>query len=137
MLALVPAVGWLSRGDLSTRRGHAGPLIEVPDAQCLGERRCEYALSVRGAASDAELVRTTEDYRFLVADAPGCVELSGVLEVIGPPFGATALKRAEDSDGFVLRVYNPGRPHGWVGVGGAVRCGRWSAAGSRRPPSSR
>ena len=35
-LTLLRCVGWLSRGDLGTRRGHAGPELPVPGPQCLG-----------------------------------------------------------------------------------------------------
>lgn len=121
LLTLVRAVGWLSRDDLATRRGGAGPQVEAPGAQGLGERVCEYALSVRGGLPDDELVRATEDYRFAAADAPARVQLDGVLEVSGARFAATALKGAEDGDGFILRVYNPGRRRGWVRVAAAGR----------------
>ena len=80
-LTLLRAVGWLSRDDLPTRPQPAGPSIAVPDAQGLGERLGEYALSVRGGLDDAALVRATEDYRFAAADGPGLIELAGVLEV--------------------------------------------------------
>jgi mannosylglycerate hydrolase len=122
-LTLVRAVGWLSREDLPTRPGAAGPQIAVPDAQGLGERRCEYALSLGGGADDAALVRATEDYRFGAADAPGRVDLDGVLDVDGERFACTAVKRAEDGDGLIMRVHNPGRRRGWVRVDRAVeRC---------------
>jgi mannosylglycerate hydrolase len=121
LLTLVRAVGWLSRDDLSTRRGGAGPQVEAPGAQGVGERVCEYALSARGGMPDDELVRATEDYRFPPADAPARVELGGVLDVSGARFVATALKGAEDGDGFILRVYNPGRLRGWVRVAAAGR----------------
>jgi mannosylglycerate hydrolase len=122
-LTLVRAVGWLSRGDLPPRPVHAGPAIRVPDAQGLGERRLEYALGLRGGAGDAELVRTTEDYRFAAADGPGRIALDGALDVAGERFACTAIKRAEDGDGLIVRLHNPGPEPGWVRVGGEVeRC---------------
>jgi alpha-mannosidase len=120
-LTLLRAVGWLSRDDLSTRPVAAGPAVPVPDAQGLGEHVCEYALSVRGASEDAELVRIADDYRFELADGPGRIELDGVLDAEGERFACSALKGAEDGDGIVLRVHNPGADPGWVRVGGAVR----------------
>jgi alpha-mannosidase len=120
-LTLLRAVGWLSRDDLTTRRGGAGPPIAVPDAQGLGERVCEYALSLAGATGDAELVRAADDYRFELAEGPGRVDLAGLLEVEGERFACSALKGAEDGDGVILRLYNPGRVPGWVRIGGAVR----------------
>lgn len=43
-LTLLRSVGWLSRDDLSTRRGAAGPLVPTPGAQCLGHYSYEYAI---------------------------------------------------------------------------------------------
>ena len=43
-LTLLRCVGWLSRDDLMTRRVAAGPLVETPEAQCLGVHRFEYAI---------------------------------------------------------------------------------------------
>jgi alpha-mannosidase len=116
-VTLLRAVGWLARDDLLTRPGVAGPAIRVPDAQGLGERRCEYALSVRGGAGDAELVRATEDYRFAAADGPDGIPAGGLLEITGERFACTALKGAQDGDGLILRVFNPGRDPAWVRLG--------------------
>jgi alpha-mannosidase len=43
-LTLLRAVGWLSREDLGTRTGHAGPAIETPGAQQAGSHRFRYSL---------------------------------------------------------------------------------------------
>jgi len=43
-LQLLRATGWLSRGDLSTRQVVAGPMVEAPEAQCLGRQRFEYTI---------------------------------------------------------------------------------------------
>jgi 2-O-(6-phospho-alpha-D-mannosyl)-D-glycerate hydrolase len=43
-LTLIRAVGWLSRDDLSTRTGHAGPAMETPGAQVPGACRFRYSL---------------------------------------------------------------------------------------------
>ena len=44
-LTLLRCVGWLSRNDLRSRRGGAGPMIETPEAQMLGRHAFEYALT--------------------------------------------------------------------------------------------
>ena len=44
-LTLIRAVGWLSRGDLRWRHGHAGPGLETPEAQSPGRHRFEYAVT--------------------------------------------------------------------------------------------
>ncbi len=43
-LTLLRSVGWLSRDDLTTRTGNAGPEIETPGAQVLGGHRFRYSL---------------------------------------------------------------------------------------------
>jgi mannosylglycerate hydrolase len=105
-LTLLRSVGWLSRDDLSTRRGGAGPQLPTPGAQCLGEHVFEYALEL-GEHGSAELVRRSQDYRFDFAEGPPGAVLEGPLSVDGGiVFGA--LKAAEDGDGVILRVFNPG-----------------------------
>jgi len=43
-ITLLRGVGWLSRGDLRERRGHAGPALETPTAQCTGPQRFRYCV---------------------------------------------------------------------------------------------
>lgn len=43
-LTLLRCVGWLSRGDLPVRQGHAGPALETPNAQMPGTWTFEYAI---------------------------------------------------------------------------------------------
>jgi alpha-mannosidase len=43
-LTLLRSVGWLSREDLTTRTGHAGPAMETPGAQVPGGHRFHYSL---------------------------------------------------------------------------------------------
>jgi mannosylglycerate hydrolase len=105
-LTLLRCVGWLSRDDLSTRRGGAGPQLPAPGAQCLGEHVFEYALEL-GEPGDADLLRHSQDYRFDFAEGPPGAELEGPPDIDGPVV-FSALKGAEHGDGLVLRVFNPG-----------------------------
>jgi len=54
-LTLLRSVGWLSRDDLRTRGGGAGPRMPTPEAQCLGEQRFDYVLQVCGNQRQAAL----------------------------------------------------------------------------------
>jgi mannosylglycerate hydrolase len=105
-LTLLRCVGWLSRDDLSNRRGGAGPQLPTPGAQCPGEHVFEYALEL-GEPGDAELLRRSQDYRFDFAEGPPGAEVEGPLSVDGP-LAFSSLKAAEDGDGVVLRIFNPG-----------------------------
>ncbi len=63
LLTLLRCVGWLSRSDLATRRGGAGPELETPDAQERGEHRFEFAVATfRGSYLDSGLLQRVEAY---------------------------------------------------------------------------
>jgi mannosylglycerate hydrolase len=115
-LTLLRAVEWLSRGDLTTRRGHAGPALLTPGGQCLGDHTFEYALVPHAGWWDGasmEVANAAEDFEAgLRAVATGTHE--GALPAVWasvtlapPELALSALKRAEREDGLVLRVYNP------------------------------
>jgi alpha-mannosidase len=105
-LTLLRCVGWLSRDDLATRRGGAGPQLPVPGAQCLGEHVFQYALEL-GEPADAELLRRSQDYRFDFAEGAPGVALEPPFDVEGD-LVFSALKAAEDGDGTILRAFNAG-----------------------------
>jgi hypothetical protein len=126
-LTLLRCVGWLSRDDLPTRPdGHAGPGMETPEAQCLGEHTFEYALSLGGDASDAALARAAQDYRVDFLLGPAGLDADGVLQVETEGALLSALKGAEDGNGQVLRLFNPGTEPTQARVSGvfgsACRC---------------
>jgi mannosylglycerate hydrolase len=121
-LTLLRCVGWLSRDDLSTRRGGAGPQLPVPGAQCHGDHVFEYAVEL-GEPADAELLRRSQDYRFDFVEGAPRVEPASPLEPVGGDLVFSALKAAEDGDGVVLRLF-------YAGEGS-------SGAGPRLPPGSR
>ena len=110
LLTLFRAVGWMSRGDLSTRHGHAGYNVQTPDAQGLGPLRFRYAIAV-----GADAIRQVEPgligpraialERAAAGDCPFLsVEPAGVRLSI--------FKRADDSDAFIVRMWGP--PSGGV-----------------------
>jgi len=107
-LTLLRCVGWLSCSDLSTRPGAQEPHIPTPDAQCLGSHTFEYAISLRGDGSEAELLRASQDYRMGFVAGPSGEELPEILALEGDGFVFGALKGAEDGQGVVLRLFNPG-----------------------------
>ncbi len=108
------AVGELSRGDLPTRRGHAGWPTAIPGAQCPGRHRVELALAPVGQAElergdavpelweDAFLPVRGAWLRDAVALDPAPVDIS--LE--GAGLVPSAIKPAQVGSSMILRCYN-------------------------------
>lgn len=113
IITLLRCVEWLSRNDLATRRGDAGPQLETPGAQEIGEHTFEYAL-VPHAGDWRNAVRDAHEFvapmRALVTLAhPGSLpQHMGLLTVSPGEFVVTAIKPAEEGPGLILRGYNIG-----------------------------
>jgi alpha-mannosidase len=112
-LTLLRCVGWLSRDDIATRRGGAGPSLPVPDAQCPGTHTFSYSLiPYRGdwLTAVAEAQRFQAPLRAMaVHPAPGDLPAeSSFLRVDAPDILVSAIKGAEDRRGIVVRLYNVG-----------------------------
>jgi len=109
MVTLYRSVGWLSRSDLSVRRGGAGPDIETPASQLLKELR--FRISV---------IPYTREPAYNEAEAflspPLLLRVDGLKEPIPrsasfveipPELVLTAFKPSEDGKGLVIRLWNP------------------------------
>ena len=112
-LTLLRCVGWLSRDDLVTRPGHAGPGLPTPGAQCPGRHVFEYAVVPHAGDWTACF---QEAHAF---NAPLRAVLTSVHQGSLPPAGSfvtvepdtvvvSAVKAAETGDGLIVRVYNVG-----------------------------
>lgn len=117
-ITLLRAVGYLSRADLSTRGGHAGPGTPTPDAQCLGRNfDMRFAIRPHNMEETSQIFFEAMQWRSL----PIYGQLwgyfpekkAGVFE--GPFLQAegnvilSAFKPRETGSGFVLRLFNPTR----------------------------
>ena len=110
-LTLLRCVGWLSRGDLSVRRGHAGPGLPTPEAQCPGTHTFHYAL-VPHAADRRPAVDQAHAFNTplrAVATGPHAGDLPPARSfVTAEPtaFIVSAVKEADDGDGLIVRLWN-------------------------------
>ena len=59
---LLRSVGWLSRDDLKTRKDHAGPAIQTPEAQCIGEYQYHYSFVLLRKGDESEAYRMAKDF---------------------------------------------------------------------------
>ncbi len=116
-LTLLRCVGWLSRDDFSTRRGHAGPAIETPGAQLIGTWAFDYAIcpqASRPAADKYEMAYAFETPMRTVCTSahsgylPGIGSFVSIDTTSGSPdsFIVTTVKRSETGAGWLLRGYN-------------------------------
>ena len=94
LLTLLRCVGWLSRSDLATRRGGAGPELETPDAQELGEHRFEFAVATfRGDYFDGGLLQRVEAY----TSPPRIFPAAATIAIPPPSHCSDAIIRASSS----------------------------------------
>jgi 2-O-(6-phospho-alpha-D-mannosyl)-D-glycerate hydrolase len=113
-VTLLRAVGFLSRGDLSTRRGNAGPDTPVEGAQCLRDFEMRFAVRPYGADE--------ADRLFAEASLWRCAPITGLISAFAPePQGdyegpllalegrgvvLSALKRTHRGANVVCRLHN-------------------------------
>jgi mannosylglycerate hydrolase len=62
-VTLVRSVGWMSRRDLVTRGVGAGPDMETPEAQCLGNECFEFQISLLNGAPPIKALAQAERFR--------------------------------------------------------------------------
>jgi hypothetical protein len=113
-VTLLRAVGQLSRGDLSTRPGHAGWPTATPEAQCLGLDRLQLAIApvdARDLHAGSALPELWEDV-FLPPRAVWLRQATPLrlpeleLQLEGAGLVLSSVKPAEEGEAIVLRCYN-------------------------------
>ena len=128
-LTLLRCVGWLSRPDLTCRRGDAGPEKSTPGAQEIGTHLFEYSLIPHSAGTSAPenglsaTAKTLDGrgahfealaFNALLQAMPtdqheGPMPSSASWVQVSPPdFVLTAIKPPEEGDGLIVRGFNAG-----------------------------
>jgi membrane-associated phospholipid phosphatase len=108
-ITLLRAVGWLSRGDLPERKGHAGPALATPSAQCIGERVYRYCVvPLGGDVTLAQAVREIREWLSPAWSAQGDGARS-LYSVEGDPAVQPSALRAGPDGSVVARLFNPSR----------------------------
>lgn len=110
-LTLTRCVGWLSRDDLDTRRGHAGPGIETPGAQMPGRWTFEYAIIPHPggwqSAYHQAYAFTAPPRAIPTGLHPGELPNIGAFVTHSPEeFVISAVKETEDGRGWLVRGVN-------------------------------
>jgi mannosylglycerate hydrolase len=129
LLTLLRCVGWLSRSDLATRRGGAGPELETPAAQEVGAHQFEFAVALyRGSYLDAALVQRAAAYsyppRVFAANTPPGKELS-LARCDNPRIAFSTARLTARAARYRVRAYSaspkPERAQFTFGVGAKAR----------------
>ena len=99
----------LSRDNLKSRKGHAGPPIEVPEAQCLGKIEAEYAIIP--FTDFGEAVKRAKEFTqplvAVLAEKTGSLPTKLSFFSIHPEeVGVSAIKMSENNEYVVLRIFN-------------------------------
>ncbi|MEI7553678.1 glycoside hydrolase family 38 C-terminal domain-containing protein [Candidatus Chlorohelix sp.] len=113
-ITLLRSVGWLSRDDLKTRRGHAGPGMPTPGAQCQGRHYFHYALMphkgewlVSGAQQQAHAFNHPM-IGVMAAKQTGELPISQSFVEIQPRVMAlSTIKGSDDGAAVIVRLWNP------------------------------
>ncbi len=110
-LTLLRCVGWMGRDDLPNRLQMPGPLLEIPEAQCLGEYAFAYSVIPHGPdplpAWRQAWAFQTPLHAIQAARRTGALPLSASLvRSDQPAFVITAVKAADNTDGLIVRGYN-------------------------------
>jgi membrane-associated phospholipid phosphatase len=107
-ITLLRAVGWLSRGDMPERRGHAGPALETPSAQCIGERVYRYCVVPFGPEMTLALAaREVREFLTPVRVVRGEGTPRRFLELARDSAVQVSALRAGPDGTLVLRLVNP------------------------------
>jgi mannosylglycerate hydrolase len=110
-LTLLRCIGWLSRDDLSARKGHAGPFMETPGAQMIGKWSFDYSIiphSGNWQSAYWQAYAFETPFRAVTASlhAGELPQFGSFLETAPESFVVSAVKRSEDGRGWLVRGYN-------------------------------
>jgi len=112
-ITLLRCVGFLSRGDLLTRKNYAGSPIPTPEAQCKGKHIFKYAiLPHSGTWQEAKVYQSAHGFNVplqaVQTDShPGTLSTRNSFLTITPGnLVLSAIKQAEDGTGIIIRFYN-------------------------------
>ncbi len=110
-VTLLRCFGWLSRDDLATRKGAAGPLLETPGGQELGTHRFDLSLipfpgDVRGAVAEAEIMQAGLRAEVTALHSGRMPSSASLLAIDPPNLKLTSVRAAEDGLGLIVRLVN-------------------------------
>ncbi len=111
-ITLLRCVGWLSRADLRSRSGQAGPIIPTPGEQCPGRHSFDYSLvphigGWQTVFHQAEQFGNSMRAQITSRQAGYLPHHLSFIEIEPGELVVSSEKLAERGNGIVVRVYNP------------------------------
>jgi alpha-mannosidase len=107
-ITLLRAVGWLSRGDMPERRGHAGPALETPSAQGIGSRTYRYCVvPLPGEMTLARAGREVREFLSPARVVRGAKTAGPFIELPRDSALQLSALRAGADGALALRLFNP------------------------------
>jgi alpha-mannosidase len=111
-LSLIRSIGWLSRDDLATRKGHAGPMgIETPEAQMLGKYSFDYSF-IPGGKDLTKSIHQAYAFNAPLKSATTTIHSGNLPPSISfimsdnQDFILTTIKLSEKEDRLIVRGFN-------------------------------
>ncbi|MEJ5229604.1 MAG: hypothetical protein WHT65_06345 [Pseudothermotoga sp.] len=118
-MTLLRSVEWLSRDDLVTRPGHAGPGIKTPEAQGIGEHLLEFSIILHENWNIEDVYRKVREYQITPLAIQGKFEKKPMMQKIEVLNGfLSAFKPSENGKGVIMRIFDP------TGKNPTVKCTR-------------
>ncbi len=106
-LTILRGVGWLSRNDLVTRPGHAGPGIKTPEAQGIGQHTAEFSIILHDKWSIKDVYYHVRNYQIAPMAIQGHFERMPKIELVVEKGFLSAFKPSEDDKGVIIRTFDP------------------------------
>ncbi|MGQ4892623.1 MAG: glycoside hydrolase family 38 C-terminal domain-containing protein [Candidatus Njordarchaeia archaeon] len=108
-LTIFRSIGYLSRGDLESRKGHAGPGLPTPGAQCKRLLKFQYSIiPFRDKWESVKLAKNfTQPIFGVYSEGKGSLPNSYLsLKINGKDFMLTAFKKSEEGENKIVRITN-------------------------------
>ncbi len=105
-VTLLRSVGWLSRDDLRTRGGGAGPRMPTPEAQCLGNYDYHYSLHLAGNDLKSTLNSINQSRHQPLVKQGDQRSLPALFEIEQQALHLSALTFSQDRQGLIIRFVN-------------------------------
>jgi len=111
-ITLLRCVGWLSRDDISTRKGHAGPMgVATPEAQMIGKSSFDYSV-IPGENNWHKSIHYAYSFNAPLRAIstpvhPGTIPSKcSFIENRNEDFIITTIKSSEDDSSLIVRGFN-------------------------------